>query len=61
MANEKEIQKGGDMCIHIGDSLCCTAETNNIINQLSSKKKKNPVGRNLRSAASKTQHSQMHK
>ena len=23
----KEIQKRGDMCIHIADSLCCTAET----------------------------------
>ena len=25
--NGKEIQKRGDMCIHIADSLCCTAET----------------------------------
>ena len=26
--NGKEIQKRGDVCIHIADSLCCTAETN---------------------------------
>ena len=26
--NEKEIQKGGDICIYIADSLHCTAETN---------------------------------
>ena len=26
--NEKEIQKRGDICIHIADSLRCTAETN---------------------------------
>ena len=26
--NGKEIQKRGDICIHIADSLCCTAETN---------------------------------
>ena len=25
--NRKEIQKGGDICKHIADSLCCTAET----------------------------------
>ena len=24
----KEGQEGGDVCIHIADSLCCTAETN---------------------------------
>ena len=24
----KEIQKRGDICIHIADSFCCTAETN---------------------------------
>ena len=24
----REVQKGGDICIHIADSLCCTAETN---------------------------------
>lgn len=24
--NEKEIQKRGDMCIHVSDSLCCTEE-----------------------------------
>ena len=26
--NGKEIQKRGNICIHIADSLCCTAETN---------------------------------
>ena len=26
--NGKEIQKGGDMCIHIADSLCCAVGTN---------------------------------
>ena len=31
--NGKEIQKRGDICIHVADSLCCTAETN-ILNQL---------------------------
>ena len=24
----REAQEGGDMCIHISDSHCCTAETN---------------------------------
>ena len=24
----KEVQEGGDICIHVADSLCCTAETN---------------------------------
>ena len=24
---EKEVQEGGDICIHIADSLHCTAET----------------------------------
>ena len=24
----KEIQKGGDICIHMVDSLCCTVEAN---------------------------------
>ena len=26
----KEVQKGGDICIHIADSLGCTAETNTL-------------------------------
>ena len=26
--NGKEIQKRGDMCIWVADSLCCTMETN---------------------------------
>ena len=25
---EREAKEGGDICIHIADSLCCTAETN---------------------------------
>ena len=24
----REVQEGGDICIHIADSLCCTVETN---------------------------------
>ena len=24
----REAQEGGDICIHIADSLCCTVETN---------------------------------
>ena len=23
----REVQEGGDICIHVADSLCCTAET----------------------------------
>ena len=26
-----EVQEGGDICIHIADSLHCTAETNTIL------------------------------
>ena len=26
--NEKKIKKRGDICNHLVDSLCCTAETN---------------------------------
>ena len=33
----KEIQKGGDVCVCMADSLCCTAETN-IVKQLFSNK-----------------------
>ena len=29
--NGKEIQKGGDICMHIADSLCYTEETNKIL------------------------------
>ena len=25
---ERKLKKRGDICIHIADSLCCTAETN---------------------------------
>ena len=35
----REVQEGGDVCIHIADSLCCTAETNTIVKQLYSNKK----------------------
>ena len=39
--NGKEIQKEGEICIRIVDSLCCTIETNiNIVKQLHSNKKK---------------------
>ena len=30
----EEIQKPGDLCLHGADSLCCTAETNNIVKHL---------------------------
>ena len=33
-------EEGGDICIHIGNSLHCTAETNNIVKQLYSINKK---------------------
>ena len=29
--NEKEIQKRGDRCTRIADSLCCTAEINTVL------------------------------
>ena len=35
----REIQEGGDIGTHIADSLRCTAETNNIVKQLYSKRK----------------------
>ena len=28
--NGKEIQKGGDICVYVADSFCCTVETNTI-------------------------------
>ena len=31
MGSEREVQEGGDICIHIPDPLCCTAETNTIM------------------------------
>ena len=34
------VQEGGDICIHIADSLCCTEETNNMVKQLYSNLKK---------------------
>ena len=37
---DKRIWKLIDTCIYITESLCCTPETNNIVNQLCSKKKK---------------------
>ena len=30
----RDTQEGGVICICIADSLCCTAETNNIVKQL---------------------------
>ena len=35
---ESEAQEGGDICIHMADSLCYTAETNNTVKQLYSNK-----------------------
>ena len=29
--NEREDQEGGDICIHIADSLCSTAATNTVL------------------------------
>ena len=37
----REVQEGRDIGIHITDSLHCTAETNNIVKQFYSNKKKN--------------------
>ena len=37
---EREIQEAGDVCIRIADTLCCTAETNNLVKQLYSVNKK---------------------
>ena len=39
--NGKEIQKRGNMCIYVADSLCCTAETNSIVNKYTPIKIKN--------------------
>ena len=37
----KALCDGGDICVHIADPLCCTAETNNsIVKQLNSNKGK---------------------
>ena len=43
----EEAQEGGGMCIHTTDSLCRTAETHNIVNQLSSNYKKKKREREL--------------
>ena len=40
VGDEREVQEGEDICIHIADSLHCTAETNNTVKQLYSNKKK---------------------
>ena len=32
--DERDVQEGGHICIHIADSRCCAADTNNIIKQL---------------------------
>ena len=34
MGGGREAQKGGDICILIADTHCCTAETNNIVKQV---------------------------
>ena len=34
MGGRREAQEGGDICIHTADSLLCTGETNNIIEQI---------------------------
>ena len=39
MGDGREAKEGGDMCIFIANSWCCTAETNNIVKQLYSSKK----------------------
>ena len=31
--NRKELQKREDLCICVADSLCCIAETNNVVKQ----------------------------
>ena len=33
-------EQGGSICMHTADSLCCRAETNNIVKQLYSNKNK---------------------
>ena len=47
--NGKEIQEKGYICIHVADSLCCTAETNTTlqstytsITKIKNKTKKDP-------------------
>ena len=41
----RDVQEGGDVCIHIADTLCCTAETNTTLqsNYPPVKKKKKKV------------------
>ena len=43
----REVSEGGAMCIHTADSLHCTAETNSIVKQLYSNKKKIKSGKLL--------------
>ena len=31
MGEGRKAQEGGDICTHIADSLCCTAETDTIL------------------------------
>ena len=35
-AGGREVQEERDICVHIADSHCCTAETNKIVKQLCS-------------------------
>ena len=46
----REVEEGGDVCIHIADSLHCTAETNTGVKKLTPIKNKN---KNLHSKISK--------
>ena len=46
--NEKEIHESGAVCVHMADSLCCTAEDNTTLQSNSTpvkKKKKNGIMR----------------
>ena len=42
----REVQEGGDICTHIADSLCCTAESNTTLKNnytpIKKKKRKKP-------------------
>ena len=41
MGDGKEAQEGGDICMYIANSLCCTAETNTILQRNYTPIKKN--------------------
>ena len=48
----RETQEGGDGCLHIADSLCCTAKTNTTLesNYTPKKEKKNSTYKNKQKA-----------